>query len=85
MRCLDTLVTGGEADLQTDAPDPWGNEPPAVWGRHTAAEIFDGLAAELDGADVLRLVDRQWIKEGEMSERLDRLLDTFKARGGRVE
>ena len=85
MRCMDSRVTTGEADARSDGPDPWGNEPPAAWNPRTEAEIFDGLATELRGADVLRLVDRQWIQEGEMSRRLDRLLETFRAGGGRVE
>jgi len=85
MRCLDALVTDDDANLHSDTPDPWGNEPPAVWDRRTTADIFDGLAVELRGADVLRLVDRQWVEEGEMSRQLDRLLEAFRVGGGRVE
>jgi hypothetical protein len=84
MRYLDTLITGAEP-TEGDAPDVWGHEPRLVRQPRTTAQLFEAIAADLQEADVVRLLDPQWIKEGELSDELDRVVGEFKKRGGRVE
>jgi hypothetical protein len=84
MRYLDTLMDGVEP-TEGDAPDRWGHEPPLILQPRTTAQLFEGMARDLQEADVVRLVDPHWIKEGELSDELDRVLGDFKRRGGKVE
>lgn len=85
MRCLDARMTGAEPTEDGEAPDPWGHEPAAVLERRTSEQIFQEIAYGLDQADVLKLVDREWIRDSDLSARLDRVIAAFTARGGCVE
>ena len=85
MRCLDAQMTGPEPTEDGDAPDRWNHEPPAILERRTAAQIFDEIAFGLSEADVLKLVDREWIRDPAINARLDALVADFTARGGRVD
>jgi hypothetical protein len=84
MRYLDTLITGAEP-TEGDAPDRWGGEPAAVLDKRTPSQLFEQIALDLQEADVVRLSGPEWIKEGELSDGLDRVVGEFKKRGGRVE
>lgn len=84
MRCLDAQMTGVEPTEDGDAPDPWSHEPAAALERRTAAQIFEEIAFGLSEADVLKLVDREWIRDPVVSARLEALIADFTARGGRV-
>ena len=84
MRCLDAQITGVEPTEDGDVLDPWANEPAAVLEQRTAAQIFEEIAFGLSEADVLKLVDREWIRDPEMNARLETLIADFTGRGGRV-
>ena len=84
MRCLDALMTGAEPTEDGEAPDLWSHEPPAVLERRTAAQIFEEIAFGLREADVLKLVDREWIRDPDMNARLEALIADFTSHGGRV-
>jgi hypothetical protein len=84
MRYLDTLMTGADP-TEGDAPDPWGHEPSSVVQPRSTAQLFECIAQDLREADVVRIVEPHWIKEGELSDGLDRVVGDFKKRGGRVE
>ena len=73
---------GGSPSLRQDF---WLGEPEPEYECRSSKELFDELAFELQGADVLRVVDRAWLCEAELAQEVDRLIATFAARGGRVE
>lgn len=85
MRCLDTQLTAPQAD---DA-DPmetslWGGEPPARLAGHSRAQLFDDLDRELREVEVLKVVGSHWLV-GDLRQDFERLMDGFRARGGRIQ
>ena len=50
----------------------------------TTRQLFDQLAADLRGATAVRLTETAWLSRAELKADLDRVLDAFKAAGGRV-
>jgi hypothetical protein len=67
------------------AHEPWMGEPPPRLHRPASSEVIDALEQELRGAEVLRLVDREWLDGIEEGARLEAVLDAFRARGGTIE
>lgn len=65
--------------------EPWLGEPPAVSSERALADLFAELSRQLEGVDVLRVVDAAWIADEALSRELGRLVAAFVARGGRVE
>lgn len=65
--------------------EPWLGEPPAVASARPIADLFSELARQLEGVEVLRVVDAGWITDGALSRGLEQLIAAFVARGGRVE
>src|SRR5262245_50261652 len=51
---------------------------------NTTAELFDRLRAELREAESVHLTDTTWFADAEFKQALDRVLEAFRARGGRV-
>ena len=51
----------------------------------TTAQLFDNLAGDLRGVDAVRLTDMMWLARADLKAALDTVLETFKARGGRVD
>ena len=51
---------------------------------NTTHELFERLEIELRGIDDLRLVDTAWLTSQGFKERLEPLLISVRARGGRV-
>jgi hypothetical protein len=60
-------------------------EPDAQYDMANAQDLFDGLARELDAADVVRVVGREWLADDELKQEVERLIAAFVARGGRME
>jgi hypothetical protein len=50
----------------------------------TTAQLFENLAADLRKVSAVRLADTTWLARGDLKERLDPVLDAFRAAGGRV-
>ena len=48
------------------------------------AQLFERLNHELGDAGELRLVDTSWLSRDDFRLQLDRVLDAFRSRGGRV-
>lgn len=86
MQCLDTEVTGPQPEDVAAAAEisPWGGEPPAQFAGRSRARLFDALDRELREVEVLKVVNSQWLVGG-LRQDLDRLIEGFRARGGRVE
>lgn len=51
----------------------------------TSRELFERLEKELEDVDELRLVGTAWLADADLGQRLEPLLDSVRARGGRVE
>ena len=85
MYCLETRVTSGQQDEDFDPVED--GEPPTAFEERTTVQLFEGLRRDLDGVDLLRVVGRRWLSEGdeELQTEFDRLLSSFRDRGGRVE
>ena len=82
---LERRVTGGQLDEDFDPAE--GGEPPTTFNQCTTERLFENLERDLDGVDLLRVVEPRWLSEGdgELQLEVDRLLSAFRARGGRVE
>ena len=79
MRCLDVQLPNAPAD------EPWIGEPPRVVSGRTMTALFQDLERDLEGVDVLRLVDMRWLASEDLRRQLEAVLGAFRARGGRVE
>ncbi len=65
--------------------DYWLGEPEPQLASLTARELFAGLQRDLDGADVLRVVEPHWLADADLRREVDVLVARFRASGGRVE
>ena len=83
MRYLDARRAGPGDPPRRD--DGALGEPDPVHDVRDARELFDALARELGDADVLRILDRQWLADPDLRREVDRLVAAFTTRGGRVE
>ena len=85
MYCLETRVTSGRLDQDFD-PSVDG-EPPTAFEKPTTQQLFETLRRDLDGVDVLRVVEHRWLSEGdeELQREFEGLLSAVRDRGGRVE
>ncbi len=77
-------TSGGPAE---DFDPAEGGEPPTAFDVLTTEQLFASLEHDLDGAEVLRVRGHRWLSEGEdeLLQEFDKLVSSFKARGGRVE
>ena len=85
MYCLERRVTSGRQDEDFDPAQD--GEPPTAFDQPTTEQLFESLGRDLDGVDLLRVVGHRWLSEGdeELQREFDKLLTSFRARGGRVE
>ncbi len=79
------LDAGGPLDEDFDAAEE--GEPPAAFDGRTTEQLFANLERDLDGAELLRVTGHRWLSEGdeELQREFNKLLSSFRARGGRVE
>jgi hypothetical protein len=81
MRCAD-------ADIAPHEPvdyDTLVGEPPAVFSRRSVDDLIAGFQADLDTAQILRLVEPQWLDGMAGADRFHEVVEAFRKRGGRVE
>ena len=74
--------------LRDPAPDACElpeEELPALFVKRNTQELFDGLDRELREADVLRVVDTEWLGVDAFRQDVEVLFAAFRRRGGRVE
>jgi hypothetical protein len=81
--CVTTMPTG-EADRHA-VPERGEAEPPAELTVRTTDQLFGEIERQLQGADVLRLVDEEWLVADDYRHHVERVLAAFRGRGGRVE
>ena len=82
MRVVDSQMVRGSNVGSDDTP---AGEPPRVVDEITTHELFADLERELRGVDAVRVVDAAWLTSAELRQRLDSVLDEFRAGGGRVD
>jgi len=82
MRVVDSQLTRGSS---AGSDNPWVGEPPRVVDEITTHELFADLGRELRGIDVVRVIDAAWLTSVELRQRLDSVLDEFRAGGGHVD
>jgi hypothetical protein len=51
----------------------------------TTEQLFENLAADLRKVNAVRLADTSWLARADLKQRLDPVLDAFRAAGGRVD
>ena len=81
MRCADATIVSEPVDVW----ESWMGEPPAVISRRTAEELLESFERDLDDAQVLRLLEAEWLDAIEGGARLQAAIAAFLARGGVVE
>ena len=79
-----TTMPAGVADRHA-VPERGDAEPPAELTVRTADQLFGEIERQLQGADVLRLVDEEWLVVDDYRHHVERVLAAFRGRGGRVE
>lgn len=96
MQYLERRATGGPPDTGGRLGEDFDpaefdpaeeGEPPTAFHERTTEQLFANLKRDLDGADILRVTGHRWLSEGEgeLLEKFDSLVSSFRARGGRVE
>ena len=87
MRYVDARSPAGRREGQGSDSDPqsWDGEPPTEIEKQTVGELFEELDRELSNADVLRVLDRDWLAAGEFRVEVEARVEAFRRRGGRVE
>ncbi len=85
MRWLDTRMIASDPDENFDPVED--GEPPAAFEGRSTEELLEDLDRALRGVHVLRVVDTRWLDWGgdELKLRFEKLLASFRARGGRVD
>ena len=86
MQCVDAQATGSRLEDPADTAEHWRvrGEPPARFAGRSREQLFEALDRELRDVEVLKVVNSQWLV-GDLRQDLDRLIEGFRARGGRVE
>ena len=73
-------ASGGSGD-----PESWEGEPPLEMVTPTTDDLLRELDEELASADVLHVLDRDWLVAGAFRRPVEARIDAFRRRGGRVE
>jgi hypothetical protein len=72
-----------EAGTLDDA-DWWAGEPPLSIHGLDPETFFRGVLGEMGETDCLRVLDMEWLAQGDFRIRVETLLAAFKAQGGEV-
>ncbi len=86
--CHALFMRLADAGIETgpqEAWEPWMGEPPAVFERASVEDLIGGFERELSDANVLRLLDSEWLEHMPLATRLHAAIAAFRERGGLVE
>ena len=64
--------------------DWWAGEPPLEIATTVPEELFRKVQSDILDADKLRIVDMEWMAQGEFRIRVETLIATFRAAGGEI-
>jgi hypothetical protein len=67
-----------------DDSDWWAGEPPLQIESAAPDDFFRQVQADVMDADQLRVVDMEWVAQGEFRIRVETLLAAFRATGGEI-
>ena len=84
MRNLDSEYLSASTRA-AEGHEPWMGEPPADFKERAAAPVLQRLRQDLQEAEVVRILDSEWLKASTLHEQVEEILQEFRARGGRVE
>ena len=85
LRTLDVDAPTTQSKDDVFNHEPWMGEPPADFAKPAADDWLRQIENQLRDVEVLKLFDQEWLTSTTISERLEPLLEAFRARGGRVE
>lgn len=85
MRYLDSEALAASASASVFDHEPWMGEPPTSFAPRTVEILLHQIEADLCHVDVLRVIDDEWLAATGLRERIEPVLNSFRARGGRVE
>jgi hypothetical protein len=86
MRYLDSeALAGAQPETSVFDHEPWMGEPPTVFATRTAEALLRQVEDDLRDVDVLRVLDGEWLTSTGLSARIEPVLESFRARGGRIE
>jgi hypothetical protein len=80
--------TRGQLEEPASADSTWlpsGGEPPTHILEPTKEELLEDLARQLAAAEVVRVLDAEWLVNHEFRQDLETLLESIRARGCQVE
>jgi hypothetical protein len=91
MQYLDAQLTpgscaepGSEESESGGFEEFWGGEPPALFEPRAADQFLGAIEVSLASVDTVRVMEPQWLSD-DLGRRIERLLESFRARGGKVE
>jgi len=86
MQYLDVQLTWRLREDPIPSEDQaWGGEPSAMFEARSAEQLFGEIERDLSRADVLRILEPQWLATEPLGRHVETLIASFRARGGKVE
>lgn len=86
MRWADARSRAGAAvAAEPSVHGVWEGEPPSDLMTQSVENILAELDRGLRKADVLRVIDREWLSDAAFREEVESRIHAFRERGGRVE
>ncbi|HIE92287.1 MAG TPA: hypothetical protein EYQ83_05265 [Acidobacteria bacterium] len=79
-----TTMPTAEAERHA-VPERGEAEPAAELTARTPDQLFGEIERQLQRADVLRLVDDEWLVVDDYRHHVEKVLAAFRGRGGRIE
>ena len=67
---------------KSDMGEQWDDEPPAVFDERTTQNLFREVDRSLRNADVVRVVETEWLAVDAFRRDVEDLLAAFRRRGG---
>ena len=86
--CRALFMRASDSTIESDAPEawePWMGEPPAVIHRRSPDDLLESFERDLNDAQVLRLLEPEWLDNMAGASRIHAAIAAFRARGGVVE
>jgi hypothetical protein len=83
MRWVDAEARAARMCDDQDIPE--SGEPPTRIAAERSEDLLAELERRLGGADVLRVIDAQWLQPTELRLLVESRIEAFRRRGGRIE
>ena len=85
-RYLDSEALAASASGRPVVDDEaWMGPPPTPFAPRTVEALLHQIVADLHNVDVVRVIDDEWLAATGLRQRIEPVLTSFRARGGRVE